>query len=61
MSCLARRRHLWSDGQGNPAIPPVSQIANPNPLSGTVNRYTADNNFSKCSDVTQPGVQPIVD
>lgn len=52
---------FWSDGKGNPAIPPASQIANPNPLSGTVNRYTADNNFSKCSDVTQPGVQPIVD
>jgi phospholipase C len=51
---------FWSDGNGNPTTPP-SNIANPNPKSGTVNTYTADNNFSNCSDVTQAGVQPIVD
>jgi phospholipase C len=51
---------FWSDGNGNPVTPP-SNIANPNPKSGTVNAYTADNNFSNCSDVTQPGVKPIVD
>src|SRR5262249_41436073 len=50
---------FWSDGNGNPAVPP--SIANPNPRPGTVNQYTADNNFSDCSDVTQPGVKPIVD
>ncbi len=42
-------------------ITPPSNIANPNPKSGTVNQYTADNNFSNCSDVFQPGVGPIVD
>ena len=51
---------FWSDGNGNPVTPP-SNIANPNPKPGTVNQYTADNNFSDCSDVTQPGVEPIVD
>jgi phospholipase C len=52
---------FWSDGNGNATTPPANQIANPNPKAGTVNQYTADNNFSNCSDVTQPGVQPIVD
>ncbi len=51
---------FWSDGNGNPATPP-SNIANPNPKAGTVNQYVADNNFTNCSDVTEPGVRPIVD
>ena len=51
---------FWSDGNGNAITPPASQIANPNPVSGTVNKYTGDNNFVNCSDVTQPGVEPIV-
>ena len=52
---------FWSDGKGNPIAPPSNQIANPNPAPGTVNMYTADNNFSACFDATQPGVGPIVD
>ena len=52
---------FWSDGNGNPTAPPSNQIANPNPAAGTVNMYTADNNFSACFDATQPGVGPIVD
>jgi phospholipase C len=51
---------FWSDGNGNPTTPPANQIANPNPVSGTVNTYTADNNFSACADISQPGVKPIV-
>jgi phospholipase C len=51
---------FWSDGNGNPITPPASQIANPNPVAGTTNKYTADNNFSNCSDFGQPGVAPIV-
>jgi phospholipase C len=52
---------FWSDGQGNPTVPtPASMIANPNPVSGTVNQYTVDGNFSNCSDFSQPGVKPIV-
>ncbi|HUK35762.1 MAG TPA: alkaline phosphatase family protein, partial [Vicinamibacterales bacterium] len=50
---------FWSDGNGNPVKPP-SNIANPNPKVSTVNQYTADNNFSNCSDATQPGIGPIV-
>jgi phospholipase C len=51
---------FWSNGAGNPVSPPSSLIANPNPKAGTVNTYTADNAFSNCSDITQPGVQPII-
>jgi phospholipase C len=51
---------FWSDGAGNPATPPTTAIANPNPKSGTVNTYTVDGNFSNCADVNQPGVKPIV-
>jgi phospholipase C len=51
---------FWSDGNGNATTPPANLIANPNPVKGTVNQYTVDGNFSNCSDVTQPGVLPIV-
>jgi phospholipase C len=52
---------FWSDGNGNPVTPPAGvAIANPNPKSGTVNTYTVDGNWSNCSDIYQPGVQPIV-
>jgi phospholipase C len=50
---------FWSDGNGNATTPP-SNIANPNPMTGTVNAYIADNNFTNCSDSTQPGVAPVV-
>jgi phospholipase C len=53
---------FWSDGRGNPMIPPSNQIANPNPQAGTNNRYIGNPNnaFSACADTTQPGVEPIV-
>jgi phospholipase C len=55
---------FWSDGQGNPTVPP-SHIANPNPLPGTDDVYTVDlnfdGNFTKCADVTQPGIKAITD
>ncbi len=53
---------FWSDGHGNATTPSSDHIANPNPQSGTNNRYTAnpDNAFSACGDTTQPGVGPIV-
>ncbi|MGO9485416.1 MAG: alkaline phosphatase family protein [Rhodomicrobium sp.] len=50
----------YSDGQGNPATPPSSLIANPNPQTGTNNRYVSDTVYTNCSDPKQPGVQPIV-
>ena len=51
---------FWSDGKGNAITPPANQIANPNPVAGTTNKYTADNNFTDCSNFEQPGVAPIV-
>jgi phospholipase C len=52
---------FWSDGNGNPAVPPAAQIANPNPQLNTNNQYTVDGRFSNCSDVfNAPGVLPIV-
>ena len=51
---------FWSDGKGNPTTPPSTLIANPNPKAGTINTYTVDGNWSNCSDIFQPGVQPIV-
>jgi phospholipase C len=51
----------WSDSNGNPTMPPSSQIANPNPKPGTNNQYTVDGRFSNCSDaVNAPGVALIV-
>jgi phospholipase C len=50
----------WTDGHGNPAAPPSTVIANPNPKTGTANGYTVDGNWSNCSDTTAPGVGPIV-
>ncbi len=55
---------LWySDGKGNPAVPPANQIENPNPQAGTNNWYTEDGyaggSYSMCADTTQPGVGPI--
>jgi phospholipase C len=51
---------FWSDGNGNAATPPTADVANPNPVAGTVNQYTVDGNFVNCSDTTQPGVSPVV-
>jgi phospholipase C len=52
---------FWSDGNGNPAVPPTAQIANPNPQANTNNQYTVDGRFSDCFDVfNAPGVLPIV-
>jgi phospholipase C len=50
----------WTDGNGNPVVPPASLIANPNPRPDTNNRYTLDGNFSNCSDPTAPGVGAVV-
>ena len=56
---------FWSDGNGNPTVPPAGVIANPNPLPGTDDVYTVDvgynGDFTECADTTQPGIKPIVD
>jgi phospholipase C len=41
-------------------IPPSSGIANPNPISSTSDKYTADQAWTNCSDTTQPGIASIV-
>jgi phospholipase C len=52
---------FYSDGHGNPLVPPASQIANPNPKPGTNNKYTNDTGtYSNCSDPNQPGVGSIL-
>jgi phospholipase C len=55
----------FSDGNGNPAVPPSNQIENPNPQPGTNNFYTQDGysggSYSDCSDATQPGVGAVED
>lgn len=57
--------YFWSDGDGNPTVPPAGVIANPNPLPGTDDVYTVDvgynGDFTDCADPTQPGIKPIVD
>jgi phospholipase C len=55
----------YSDGKGNPLIPPSNQIENPNPKPGTNNNYTQDGyaggSYSNCADLSQPGVAAIRD
>jgi phospholipase C len=55
---------FWTDGMGNAIAPPggaaTAEPANPNPVSGTINQYTTDADFANCSDVTQPGILPVV-
>jgi phospholipase C len=50
---------FYSDGLGDVATPPSTVIANPNPVSGTVNKYTLDGNFTNCSDTSRSEIQAI--
>jgi len=50
---------FWETFQGV-TQPPASSIANPNPISPTNAAFTADKQWTNCSDVTQPGIEPIV-
>jgi phospholipase C len=56
---------FWSDGKGNPTIPPTGVIANPDPIAGTDDVYTVDvgfnGDFTECADPSQPGIAPIHD
>jgi acid phosphatase len=55
---------FYSDGNGNPQVPPSNQIENPNPKPGTNNNFTQDGysggSYSECADPNQPGVGPIM-
>ena len=48
---------FFSDGNGNPATP--TSIYNPDPLPGTLNRYTGLGEWFSCSNETQPGIGVI--
>jgi phospholipase C len=56
---------FWSDGNGNPTVPPAVVIANPDPIAGTDDVYTVDvgfnGDFTECADPSQPGIAPIHD
>ena len=49
----------FSDGKGKAIPAPANAIANPNPAPGST-RYTRDARYTNCSDMSQPGVAPIV-
>ena len=55
----------YSDGKGDPEVPPANEIENPNPRPGptTGMRRTAipAAPTRECADPAQPGVAPIVD
>ena len=50
----------WFPVSGFPTQPPAAQVANPNPKSATNNAYVNDSRWTKCGDLTQPGIQPIM-
>jgi phospholipase C len=54
---------FYADSNGNPATPPMNQVENPNPQTGTNNFYTQDGysggSYVNCADSTQAGVAPI--
>ncbi|MGC1636207.1 MAG: alkaline phosphatase family protein, partial [Candidatus Acidiferrales bacterium] len=56
---------FWSDGTGNPTVPPAAVIANPNPIPGSNDQYIVDlvfnGDFTNCADSTQPGVDAVRD
>ena len=50
--------------EGKPAVPPESQIENPDPLPGTEDYYQRDGfqggSYVNCADASQPGIAPIL-
>jgi len=56
---------FYAAADGSPAIPPINQIENPDPMPGTDNWYTQDGyaggSYVNCADTSQPGVKAIRD
>ena len=50
---------FWQTFQGV-SQPPTSSVADPDPKSSTDAAFTRDKTWTNCSDVTQPGIAPIV-
>ena len=40
--------------------PPLASVADPDPTSPTNAAFTRDQNWTNCSDLSQPGISPIV-
>lgn len=51
---------FWETFEGV-SQPPADSVANPNPISSTNVAFTADKGWTNCSDLTAPGIAPIVD
>jgi phospholipase C len=53
----------FANADGTPGAPPAGFIENPDPQSGTNNRYTNDGyhagSYTNCADIAQPGVASI--
>ena len=49
---------FFANPDGTPGTP-TGGITNPNPQVGTINTYVSNGTWVKCSDPTQPGVEPI--
>src|SRR5215472_2623312 len=50
---------FWETFQGV-SQPPTASVADPDPKSATDAGFTRDKQWTNCSDVTQPGIAPIV-
>ena len=54
---------FYADAQGNPAVPPLNQIENPNTQPGTNNWWVQDGysggSYVNCADDAQPGVASV--
>ena len=50
---------FWETFQGV-SQPPMARVADPDPKSATNAAFTRDGNWTNCSDLTQPGIAPIV-
>lgn len=54
---------FYTDTNGNPAVPPVNQVENPNPQPSTNNFYDQDGysggSYVNCGDISQPGVPAV--
>jgi phospholipase C len=50
---------FWETFQGV-GQPPAASVANPNPKSSTDAAFTVDKTWTNCSDLTQPGIAPVI-
>lgn len=50
---------FFSDGKGNVATPPATDVYNPDPQTGTLNLYTHRADWFDCSNPANPGIAAI--